>query len=506
MDQNAGFGTRFTGGDGFDCEISQEFPDFMFSTIYNGAVFRSADRGETIFPMEDLISASNGGGSDFTTDIALHENPNNVNSEIFDEYIPALDSPYLEFLEEPEITDAGDTIIAKIPANTEITIEADNSPFLLNYTTEEDINFYSYFVRVIEGEEFIYHDVADTAFIQETPQFLLAAALSNGVYVTRQPLKINGTPQFYQVDEPEPGASPTSVEWSPDGDHLYVGYSNGRLIRLSNFNDAWTEEELTFDDDEYALTRAVIHQGGGAVTDIEVDYSQGREENASERVVISIGGYGGAGKVRVSDNAASVAGIGSFDNVWNVPDEFVGMPVYSVVMDILDPNVLLAGTEYGVWYSGDNGETWSEANNGDMVRVPVFDLRQQKAAPWNVPNGGVVYAGSHGRGFFRTEFLFNSTDVDDLEAQLPQLDDITVFPNPVTGEAKVRFDLGTSTDIEMYIYTIDGRLVEAFQEQRVEAGFDRQISFDASDYAIGQYIVQLRVGDIWESGKFVVTR
>jgi len=505
VEQNPGYANRFTGGDGFDCEISQEFPDFMYSTLYNGTVFRSTDKGETIFPMEDLALVSGGGGSDFNTDIALHENPDNPNSEIFDEYSPALDSPYLEFLEEPEITDAGDTVIAKIPASTEIVIEADNSPFLLSYVTEEDLNFYSYFVRVIDGEEFEYHDVADTAFIQETPQFLLAAALSNGVYVTRQPLKINGVPQFYQVDEGE-NSNATSVEWSPDGDHLYVGYSNGRLIRLSGFNSAWTEDELTFDEDDFALTRTVIHQGSGAVTDIEVDYSQGRGEDASERVVISIGNYGGAGKVRISDSAASVAGIGSFDNVWNVPDEFLGMPVYSVVMDVTDTDILLAGTEYGVWYSGDAGETWTEANNGEMVRVPVFDLRQQKAAPWTVPNGGVVYAGTHGRGVFKTEYLFNVTDIDDVEDKLPVLDDLKVFPNPVSGEAKVSFDLGTTADIEMYIYSIDGRLIEAFQEQRVESGFERQISFDATDYSIGQYILQLRVGDTWKSGKFVVTR
>lgn len=505
VEENPGFAQRFTGGDGFDCEISQEFPDFMFSTLYNGEVFRSADRGETIFPMEDLAIVSGGGGSDFNTDIALHENAFNPNSEIFDEYSPALDSPYLEFLDDPEITDAGDTVIARIPVGTEVVIEADNSPFLLSYTTEEEINFYSYFVRVIEDEEFIFHDVADTIFIQETPQFLLAAALSNGVYVTRQPLKTNGVPQFYQVDEGE-GSNPTSVEWSPDGDHLYIGYSNGRLIRLSGFNGAWTEEELTYDEDNFALTRTVIHQGGGAVTDIEVDYSQGRGEDASERVVISIGGYGNSGKVRISDNAASAAGIGSFENVWNVPDEFIGMPVYSVVMDVTDTDIILAGTEYGVWYSGDSGETWSEANNGDMVRVPVFDLRQQKAAPWTVPNGGVVYAGTHGRGVFRTDFLFNVTDVDNIEDERPVLDDIKVFPNPVNGQAKVSFDLGTTADIEMYIYGIDGRLIEAFQEQRVESGFERQITFDASDYAIGQYIVQLRVGDTWKSGKFVVTR
>lgn len=503
---NPKFANQFSGGDGFSCEISQYFPDYMFSTLYNGVIFRSTNGGGDVTPMLNLTTVSAGGGNDFNTDIALYENPNNENSEVLVEYSPAETSPWLEYYPEETIvlSDDGDTIIARIPANTTIQIEADNNDYLLDYTTSEDINFYSYYVRQIGGEDVEFFDVADTVFVLEKPQFMLAAALSNGVYITRQPYKTNGIPQFYKVDDNTPSI-PSSVEWSPDGDHLYVGYTNGQLVRLSNFNDAWTEDALKFDSDEYALTRTVIFSGGSsALTDIEVDFSEGRGDNASERVVISLGGYGGSGKIRVSDEAASAEGAGTFEDVWNVPSEFLGMPAYSVVMDIVDPSILLAGTEYGVWFSEDNGDTWSEANNGEMVRVPVFDLRQQKVSD-DALNSGVVYAGSHGRGVFRTGYLRNSLSTEDVADNVPVLNKLTVFPNPVTSQASVSFDLGTTADIEMYIYSIDGRLIEAFQEQRVGAGFSRQIDFDASDYAIGQYILQLKVGEDWNSAKFVVT-
>jgi hypothetical protein len=498
---NPQFARQFSGGDGFSCEISQYFPDYMFSTLYNGVVFRSTDGGDNVSTMDNLTSVSGGGGSDFNTDIALYENPNNENSQIFIEYIPTADNPYLVYYDEAIVTPEGDSIIARIPANTDIVVEAENNDYLIDYTTTEDVNFYSYFQRV-SGE---YEDIGDTVLVQEKPQFMLAAALSNGVYVTRQPLKTNGTPQFYLVDNDLEG-TPTCLEWSPDGDHLYIGYSGGTLVRLSNFNNAWTEEQLDIDEDEYALTRAIIHSGSGAVTDIEVDYSLGRGDNASERVAISIGGYGGSGKIRVSDQAASVLGIGTFQNVWNVPSEFTGMPAYSVVMDVENPQTLLAGTEYGVWYSSDNGDTWSEANNGEMPRVPVFDLRQQKLAPWNVENGGVVYAGTHGRGIFRTNYFFTPMSVEEIADETPVLNELKVFPNPVTSRANLSFDLGVTSDVDVFIYGIDGKLVESFQEQRVGAGFKRQIDFDASNYSRGQYIVQLRVGDNWKSAKFVVTR
>ena len=503
---NPKFAKRFSGGDGFDCEISQYLPNYMFSTIYNGEIFRSTDGGINVFPL--LTSTNGGGGNDFTTDIALHENPNDEDSEIFIEYSPTLDSPYLEFYDEPIIQEDGDTVIARIPAGSEIQVEAINNDYVLDYTTNEDILFYSFYLRELGDEVFEFHNVADTALVQETPQFMLAAVLSDTVVVTRQPYKTNGVPQFYKVDDIIP-ASPTSVEWSPDGDHLYIGYRNGQLVRLSNFQNAWTEEEMSKGTAQYALTRTVIFSAGGfnsPVTDIEVDYSMGQGDDASERVVVSIGGYGGDRKVEISNEAASASGVGTFTDIWNVSDDFQGMPVYSVVMDVVDPDIILAGTEYGVWYTGDGGQTWSEANNGDMPRVPVFDLRQQKRLPWQVENGGVVYAGTHGRGVMRTNYLLTTTSTDDIAEEVPDLNGLKVFPNPVTSKANVSFDLGTTADIELYVYSVDGRLIESFQEQRVGAGANRQIEIDASDYSLGSYIVQLRVGETWNSAKFVVTR
>ena len=340
-------------------------------------------------------------------------------------------------LDEPEVTADGDTVVAKIPAGTQVVTGGDNSPYQVAKVLDEDLNFYSYYVRFDEnGQPLIFHDIGDTTMIQETAQFMFAAALSTGTFITRQPLKTNGTPRFIEMAEPESG-SPMCLEFSPDGDHLYVGFSNGRLYRYSGLNSAWTEEELDVDEDEtYALTRTLIHSANGPIMDIDVDYSQGQgttegSEPASERVAISVGGYGGSSKVWVSDEAASAEGTGSFDDIWNIPDEVAGMPAYSIVMDVNDPNILVAGTEYGTWFTDDEGQTWTEANGGQMSRVPVYDLRQQKRAPWHATNSGVVYAGSFGRGVFRTDYLaVEPTNTDDVYASNEVLSDITVFPNP----------------------------------------------------------------------------
>ncbi|MFN2429381.1 MAG: T9SS type A sorting domain-containing protein [Cryomorphaceae bacterium] len=508
---------QFSGGDGFSCEISQEQPNFMFSTLYNGTVFRSADGGNSVNTMTDLDDVSNGGGNDFFTDIALHENVNNEFSQIFVDYSPFEGDPYLELFGEDEngnqifeLTANGDTIIGRVPAGTEIIIEADNADFMISKVLDEDLNYYSYFQREFEDEEvFILEDVGDTTTVQEKPQFMLAAALSNGVYLSRQPLKTNGTPQFYRIAGSE-NSAPNALEFSPDGDHLYIGYRNGALIRYSNLNSAWTEEQLDPSEDEYALTRTIIRAGAGAVTDIEVDYSQGRgttsgQGSASPRVAISVGGYGGSDKILVSETGATAGGNGTFTNAWNVDSDLQGMPCYSVIMDVANPEVMMAGTEYGIWYTDNGGDDWTEANNGDMNRVPIHDLRQQKSPAWKVDNSGVVYAGSHGRGVFRTDYLLETSSVDHPDAAVSDLGNLFVFPNPLVDQGTIQFDLGQQNEVNVFIYTIDGRVVKSIPNQRIDVGEERQLRFDASDLPTGTYIVQLQAGDLTETSKFVKT-
>lgn len=500
---------QFTGGDGFSCEISQLFPEYMFSTLYYGTVFRSTDGGNSVSPgtFGDLDSASLGGGNDFYTDIAFYENRNNEFSEIFVEYIPAIDNPYLIFYDNPVVTAEGDTIIARIPAGTEIMVEADNNDYLLPFTPEEDINFYSHYTRQIGDEEFVYENVGDTAMVRETPQFLLAAALSNGVYVTRQPLKTNGTPKFYRVDYGE-GVNPTALEWSPDGDILYIGYSNGTLVRLKGFNSSWLPDEINITKNSYALERTIIHSGGSPILDIEVDYSQGRggiDNPASGRVALALGGYGGFAKVRVSNDAANALGIGSFDNVWNVASDLEGMPVYSVVMDVVNPDIMMVGTEYGIWYSDNAGDSWTEANNGDMPRVPIFDLRQQKMDPWRVNNPGVVYAGSHGHGIFETDHLGIIDGLDDLaDFDQPVISGLKIYPNPIVGtNASLSFDLGTNAEVNYRVYSLDGKLLASEGNRNMEAGKSRKLNLDVADLPAGAYVVQLTADGVPISGKFI---
>jgi hypothetical protein len=73
-----------------------------------------------------------------------------------------------------------------------------------------------------------------------------------------------------------------------------------------------------------------------------------------------------------------------------IPD----IPVLRIMVDANDHSgmTVLAGTDIGVFRSGDLGQTWAPFNLGVIPAVPVFDIEQNL--------NGVTFAGTHGRGAF----------------------------------------------------------------------------------------------------------
>ena len=69
-----------------------------------------------------------------------------------------------------------------------------------------------------------------------------------------------------------------------------------------------------------------------------------------------------------------------------------GDPAWSIVQDHVNPNLLFAGTEYGLSFTVDGGEHWIKIRNG-MPPIPIRDLEIQKRE-------SDLAAASFGRGFF----------------------------------------------------------------------------------------------------------
>ncbi len=342
-------------------------------------------------------------------------------------------------------------------------------------------------------------DVRERLLVQDpyTSLFAVGFTGSQGVWITREAMNFNTTPDWHRVMNAPGSGGTKSIEFSADGNYMWVSGWDGSLTRVANLQEFWGEEDLdVLEIDE------VIQNAGGVVTGVAID------PNDVDHVVFTVGGYGntGGGKVRESFNATSASV--TWDNRW-LPnnDELSSMPVYDCVINVNNSDELIIGTEFGVMTS-DNGSDWEFVNAGmaplaDALACPVMSVEQQwrEDDTYSFPmNKGVVYAGSHGRGIFKSDNLVSVADnfSEEVEREI-----FTVYPNPVTGgQVNVNIDLDNAQDVIINVYGMNGQLVKVIRKDNILGA--QQLTIDVNDLSRGQYFLQLNTAKESKVAKFVI--
>ena len=462
------------GGDGFDCEISQLDPDIMFATVYNGALGRSQDNGQNFSGfydqrLIDLFEANDGDLGDFYTNIALFENFNDQNS--------------------PYTTPVHYVLDGDLAPGASVTITYHGGA----------LHVPQYYTYTNTGGTTMPDSTVLDLVLPDRVTSLLAVGFSGsaGIWVTRSALNFNDSAQWWKVENAVGNVN--CLAWSNDGNHLF--YGDGNVIhRVSGFNDAYDFDHADVSGASFALTTAATSLGA-VVTGIAPD----KDPFDGNRLMVTLGQYGGTGKVRLSTNATTAM---TFSNIWNPGTGLTGMPVFDGVIMPGNDDIMVVGTEYGVMATDDGGSTWTFENTG-MARVPTFTVRQQTMT-WNtnpygpdyVTNQWVIYAGTHGRGIFRTETLLGMSPGAGSNVGLG---DLTVFPNPVDGIATLGFALNDRKDVSVNVFDMDGRLVFTRKPTSMAPGAQR-LTLDASSLEVGAYVVELTAGTDRRTTRFVVQR
>lgn len=343
------------------------------------------------------------------------------------------------------------------------------------------------------------YDIREQLLIQDPYTSLFAVGFigSQGVWITREALNFNTTPDWHKVMDAPGSGGTKSIEFSTDGNYMWVSGWDASLTRVGNLRNFWDAEDLSvLEIDE------VVPNAGGVVTGVSID------PNDPDHVVFTVGGYGntGGGKVRESFNATSQSII--WDNRW-LPnsDELSSMPVYDCLINVNNPDEIIIGTEFGVMTSND-GNNWEFVNVGmaplaDALACPVMSVEQQWRQDDNYSqptNKGVVYAGSHGRGIFKSDNLVSVQNnfQDEVEKEL-----FSVYPNPVTGgQLNVNVDLNAPQDVLINIFSMNGQLVKVVRKDDV-VGMQR-MTIDINELSRGQYFLQLNTATTTKVAKFVV--
>ncbi len=463
-------GFEITGGDGGDAEISFLRPDVLFTTMYYGQLFRSERYGDED-PDDGMYSnfvtsyhniGISGGGEPFVTRIALWESFND---------------PY-----------STDSITYKVP--TDDTLEVGDTIYVMSNTK------YRYITHVITSADAGSDGImvtGDSLVFVDPYQSILAVGLRNDVYVTRQALDFSKVPCDWGrvIDASTYGLkTPSALIWSPGGDALFVGDYEGNVFRVTGFHTARTKDQMNYQDTvNYGLSVAKIGSLGGFITSMYIDPQD------TNNLIVTMGGYGTTHIYYTTDAFGNSPSFTSKQG--NLPD----MPVYASLIRWDNSGYVLIGTDFGVFVTEDitaSNPTWELANTGDMGYVPVYALKQQilpnrwyediyHGGNSGIQNQGVIYAASHGRGFFKLEDFrapIANKPVEFAETH----NNLKVYPNPAISDVNVEIESDAYKSANISVYSLSGKLVIS-KDVRLNKGVNR-FNVDVRSLTNGVYIVK----------------
>lgn len=369
------------------------------------------------------------------------------------------------------------------------------------------------------GEEIMIQDPVQAIFAVGLTAYQSATEPNNkqgGVWMTRGAVREVGTPEWWHVGELNDEEVPSSLTISPDGNTIWVGTLNGRLIRISNLDQARSEETADIDDDystgnpvasTSVVTQDVALTLNRTITDIAVDPGN------TDRVVVTVGGYGSNPKVYYTTNG-NRPGISGSDFV-NVTGNLPGAPAYATTFNYNDPNggEVLIGNDFGVFKTDDidaSTVSWSVENQG-LANVPVFDFVQTRTVRYDLKTNqdfeGQIYAATHGRGIFMTNSTADYVGNEELEpvAEGPAQEKLTVYPNPAVDRLNIKLQLEQRSAVRVEVRDLSGKTVLRHHYPAV-AAHTEALSLEVGSLKTGAYIITVSYAGKSRSTQLLISK
>ncbi len=510
------------GGDGFTCDISHLDADFMIASLYYGGIERSNDRGFTWgnFFSGTLNSCGTAGSTagdgigGFNTIGRLWETDKDLNSTdsivfladssmaIGDTawvFSAGLNIPLYEVLTQPI------TVVDTIhPSGTQVVGTATFNVFL--HPTNSD-------TLLVSPDLYMLNVPMDTIKIQDVIQSWYGFGIGGGsvcagVWVSRDAIKLSNDPFWWHFDNI---SSPSKIEFSADGDIMYVGTGGGEVWRVAGLNTMYANEYdpgfSASDPKQYPATVTVtkIFQGGASVSGLGID------PNDAGNVVITLNGFNTTNVYRstTADTDPTATGTGSFSSI---EGNLINTPVYDAVIDreFATSGLIIIGTEFGVYATDNGGTTWDFVSGNDPAGLgitPVYEVRQQwRGFDEGAYRPGEVYLSTFGRGIWASStYLSTPDDLDQLADNKEFIASLSVYPNPMNNAGKIEFDLNERAQVTVEVYSLTGRKVKEIKAGSLGSG-NHIIDINADDLASGTYLVNLRAGNSRKTAKLIVNK
>jgi hypothetical protein len=275
------------------------------------------------------------------------------------------------------------------------------------------------------------------------------------------------------------------IEQSQNGKYIFAG-KQGQLVRIN--------VPMTVLDTNKNLNSAIVYPGctttnitgnlpisSRFITGIGVDY------NDSNRLLVTLGNYSNTTYIYYTENA--LAAVPTWKSVQgNLPP----MPVYDAEFVNDNPNMVVVGTEFGVFGTTNISAgtvSWTEQNTGKLAgttfpRVATYELRQVNKLTND--QGSVIVAGTHGRGIFETRSVY--TGIKNTDGSISAK--LSIYPNPAIDYTTIQYSLTSKENITINVMDLNGKVVYSKQLNNETPGLKKQ-RIETEHLPQGTYIVQV---------------
>jgi len=466
---SAEYATEIKPGNSGFAAISAINPDYFFYSEQGDDLYRSEDKGEN-----DALT--------FLGDIS--------NTQAFA-------NPFL-LVEDFDFTLSRDSVkyiaedSAFFPGET-IWVNSTSGKFPFPYTFE---------YALPQGDSIMIPDLVQSRF------FVWGTHNTNtGVYMSKDALKFNVDPQWFLIAQfPD---LVTCYGASKDMNYLWAGCKNGKLYRISNLALAYDSLRAS----QLSAQCIVAVELVKTFTNQTVSSIAVNPENP-EQVLVTVAGYGFNDYVFLANDGLD--SIPSFNSIQaNLPK----MPVYSSLFEMNNPDIVLLGTENGVYSTANINNlpvAWSSENNGLGEGVPIMAIKQQthfhpyvKARTNNgiftfpgISNVGNIYIATYGRGILMDTTYHTILGINPVTSH-STTGKLSIFPNPAKDVVTLGYQINKPGNVQADIYDLTGKLV-----QSTSLGYKYNGSFlnhlRVNNLPQGSYMLKLSTGQDQMHGRLII--
>jgi hypothetical protein len=459
-----------TGGDGFDCAFSNQGPGVIYTTSQNGNLTRAIPSGTSgSFFNAELSALVSGSGQPFHTVIQNWESNNDPLSK---------DSIKLMF------DSSGVSIGPANSSNPNVVYPGDviNTGDTIYYSS---LSNGTQLMHIHTGAPYNINVPLDSMMLQDYIQNKFVFRTSSGIYFTKDAARLNDiNVDWYKISN---SSNIQNMEFSPDGNSLFMGTTSGQVYRIDGLSQAGNENDTMYDirSGTTVITGPVQISGvSGGVANIASDPNDGNN------LIITTASYTTGNHIFRCTNALSSSPTATA--IHGAVNALPRMPIYDADIDYVDNDKVVVGTDWGVWTS-DNAFSaaaslveWTDESSLTMAHCPVYAVEQQQLSQFECSNSGVFYLGTYGRGFYLSEDLANSIDDNDniIAEDKSFISGLEVYPNPMNAQGSIEFNLADRSNAVVKIYNLSGSLVKTINLGSKAKGANKE-NINVSELSIG---------------------